>query len=119
MARPRAVPRRVENPGPEEYSLQGVLEALADPVRRTLVAQLSRADEDMRCGTFDVRVSASTLTHHFTVLREAGVIRQYYVGTSKMNALRDADMEARFPGLLQALLAAEERERDAVVAPAR
>jgi len=92
--------------------LQQVLEALADPVRRQVVAELARADQDMSCGSFDVPVSRSTSTHHFNVLREAGLIRQYYVGTTKLNALRADEMEARFPGLLSALVAASAREAD-------
>ncbi|MCQ8190264.1 ArsR/SmtB family transcription factor [Streptomyces rugosispiralis] len=96
-----------------EISLQQVLEALVDPVRRMVVSQLTRAGEDMSCGTFDAPVSLSTLTHHFNVLREAGVIRQYYVGTTKMNTLRAVEMEARFPGLLSAVLAASAAERKA------
>ncbi|MEN0135045.1 MAG: helix-turn-helix domain-containing protein [Rhodococcus sp. (in: high G+C Gram-positive bacteria)] len=89
-----------------DVTLQHVLEALVDPVRRTVVSQLAQAGQDISCGTFDVPVSRSTLTHHFNVLREAGVIRQYYVGTTKMNALRTDEMNERFPGLLPALIAA-------------
>lgn len=96
-----------------EISLQQVLEALAEPVRRTVVSQLATAGEDISCGTFDVQVSKSTLTHHFNVLREAGVIRQYYVGTTKMNSLRMDEMEERFPGLLSALVTASTLEADA------
>ncbi|MDX3225103.1 helix-turn-helix domain-containing protein [Streptomyces sp. ME19-01-6] len=99
----------------EEVSLQQVLEALTDPVRRAVVCQLARVGEGMSCGTFDVRVSTSTLTHHFNVLREAGVIRQHYVGTTKMNALRTDEMEERFPGLLSALVAASALETDTTV----
>ncbi len=77
-----------------------------DPVRRMVVAQLADAGADLSCGTFVAPVSLSTLTHHFNVLREAGVIRQYYVGTTKMNALRTDEMNQRFPGLLPAVLAA-------------
>ncbi|MFH8773273.1 ArsR/SmtB family transcription factor [Streptomyces sp. NPDC017958] len=94
-------------------SLQQVLEALAEPVRRTVVSQLAAAGEDISCGMFDVQVSKSTLTHHFNVLREAGVIRQYYVGTTKMNSLRTDEMEERFPGLLSALLTASALEAGA------
>ncbi|MFG2123473.1 ArsR/SmtB family transcription factor [Streptomyces sp. NPDC048710] len=94
-------------------SLQQVLEALAEPVRRTVVSQLATAGEDISCGMFDVQVSKSTLTHHFNVLREAGVIRQYYVGTTKMNSLRTDEMEERFPGLLSALLTASALEAGA------
>ncbi|MFD5858099.1 ArsR/SmtB family transcription factor [Streptomyces chartreusis] len=106
MARPRTAARTVEHPDLSEVSLQQVMEALVDPVRRTVVFQLARADEDMSCGRFDAPVSLSTLTHHFNVLREAGVIRQYYQGTAKMNTLRMEEMEERFPGLLSSVVAA-------------
>ena len=58
------------------------------------------------CSSFDLPVSASTKTHHFRVLREAGVIRQQYVGTSIRNTLRRPDLDGRFPGLLDAVLTA-------------
>src|SRR4051812_36643785 len=77
VARPRTAARTVEHPDLSQVSLQQFLEALVDPVRRMVVSQLSRAGEDLSCGTFDAPVSASTLTHHFNVLREAGVVRQY------------------------------------------
>lgn len=112
MARPRTSPRTVDHPAMSEITLQQLLDALVDPVRRTVVSQLTRAGQDISCGTFDVRVSPSTLTHHFNVLREAGVIRQYYVGTTKMNALRTDEMEDRFPGLLPALMAASAQEEE-------
>ncbi len=47
----------------------------------------------------------STCTHHFKVLREAGVIRQRLEGTTKLSSLRRADLDARFPGLLDAVIA--------------
>lgn len=58
------------------------------------------------CGGFDLAVSKSTATHHFRVLREAGLIRQYYAGTSRMNSLRREEFDAAFPGLLEAVLRA-------------
>jgi DNA-binding transcriptional ArsR family regulator len=51
-------------------------------------------------------VTKSTCTHHFKVLREAGVIRQRHAGTARLNALRTEDLEARFPGLLATILEA-------------
>ncbi|GHI04078.1 ArsR family transcriptional regulator [Streptomyces cellostaticus] len=113
MARPRTAARTVEHPDLSEVSLQQVLEALVDPVRRMVVSQLSQAGEDKSCGTFEAPVSLSTLTHHFNVLREAGLIRQYYVGTTKMNTLRTDEMEERFPGLLSAVLAASTAQAQA------
>lgn len=110
MARPSTAARTVEHPAMADVSLQQLLEALVDPVRRAVVCQLARADADISCGHFDVRVSRSTLTHHFNVLREAGVIRQYYVGTTKMNALRADELQERFPGLLPAFVDAATHE---------
>jgi DNA-binding transcriptional ArsR family regulator len=105
--------RTVEHPELSEVSLQQVMEALVDPVRRGLVSQLAGAREDMSCGSFESPVSLSTLTHHFNVLRAAGVIHQYYVGATKMNMLRSEEMEERFPGLLAAVLTATVEERAA------
>ncbi|WP_427919714.1 ArsR/SmtB family transcription factor [Streptomyces sp. cg40] len=110
MARPRTAARTVAHPELSDVSLQQVLEALVDPVRRMVVSQLAEADEDKGCGTFEAPVSLSTLTHHFNVLREAGVIRQYYRGTTKLNTLRSDEMEERFPGLLSSVVAASGTE---------
>ncbi|HUR07301.1 MAG TPA: helix-turn-helix transcriptional regulator [Nonomuraea sp.] len=95
--------RTPPHPEVSQFDLQQVLEALVDPVRRSIVTQLDAAGEDLKCGAFDISVSKSTATHHFKVLREAGLIRQYYVGTSRMNTVRRAEMDEAFPGLLDAL----------------
>ncbi|MBW8487636.1 ArsR/SmtB family transcription factor [Actinomadura parmotrematis] len=95
------------HPDPSAIPFQQVLEALVDPVRRSIVTQLSASPDDVRCGGFDLPVSTSTATHHFKVLREAGLIRQYYVGTSRMNTLRRDEVDAAFPGLLKAVTTAD------------
>jgi len=65
------------------------------------------AVEDKRtCKSFDLPVTKSTCTHHFRVLREAGVIRQRLEGTTRLNSLRRADLDERFPGLLDSVLGA-------------
>ncbi|MFF8378116.1 ArsR/SmtB family transcription factor [Streptomyces sp. NPDC015661] len=96
------------HPDLREISLQQVLDALVDPVRRRIVAELYAAGEDLACGTIELPVSKSTATHHFHVLREAGLIRQHYAGTSRMNTLRHEEFEERFPGLLRAVVTAHE-----------
>ncbi|MBP2707944.1 helix-turn-helix transcriptional regulator [Microbispora sp. RL4-1S] len=98
--------RNPHHPDVRAIDLQRVLEALVDPVRRSILAQLSDAPADIACGGFDLPVSKSTATHHFRVLREAGLIRQYYAGTSRMNALRRDEFEAVFPGLFDAVVIA-------------
>ncbi|MFC4015003.1 ArsR/SmtB family transcription factor [Nonomuraea purpurea] len=95
--------RTPPHPQVSQFDLQQVLEALVDPVRRSIVTRLVTSGEDLKCGAFDMPVSKSTATHHFKVLREAGLIRQYYVGTSRMNSLRRTEMDEAFPGLLDVL----------------
>jgi DNA-binding transcriptional ArsR family regulator len=95
----------VDHPLREDLQLAAVLHALSDPVRLTIVAGLAAGGE-RSCSSFDVPVTKSTCTHHFRVLREAGVIHQRQEGTARLNALREADLEARFPGLLATILAA-------------
>jgi len=94
------------HPPLEDLSLVDLLKALADPTRMTIVRTL-RAEDERPCGTFPVNVAPSTLTHHFRVLREAGVIRQREDGNRRWTTLRRADLEARFPGLLDAILTAD------------
>jgi DNA-binding transcriptional ArsR family regulator len=97
------------HPEPDEFDLLDILHALSDPTRMTIVATL-RATPERACGTFPVDVAPSTLTHHFRVLREAGIIRQREEGNRRWTSLRGEDLETRFPGLLDAILTAHERQ---------
>jgi DNA-binding transcriptional ArsR family regulator len=94
-------------PHPERAGIElaAVLHALSDPMRLRIVAELAAVGGERACNSFDLPIVKSTCTHHFKVLREAGLIRQRLVGTSKVNSLRAEDLEARFPGLLTAVLA--------------
>ena len=94
----------IAHPTRSEIELAAVLHALSDPVRLRMVAALARSEGEPTCGSFDVPVTKSTCTHHFKVLREAGVIRQRQEGTARLNTLRREDLEARFPGLLDTIL---------------
>ncbi|MDQ6804361.1 MAG: helix-turn-helix domain-containing protein [Actinomycetota bacterium] len=96
-------------PGRAELELAAVLHALSDPVRLQIIAGLSDGVEHT-CGSIKLPVTKSTCTHHFRVLREAGVIHQRQEGTSRLNSLRRDDLEARFPALLDTVLrAAQDR----------
>jgi DNA-binding transcriptional ArsR family regulator len=97
------------HPAVEALELPAVLHALSDPVRLRIVREL--ADHGAcNCGTFAVPVAKSTLSHHLRVLREAGITRTRAEGTRRLVSLRRDDLDARFPGLLDAVLAAAERE---------
>jgi DNA-binding transcriptional ArsR family regulator len=94
------------HPAPSDVSIEAVLHALSDPVRLQIVRTLAEGQDERACGTFGLPVSKSTASHHFRVLREAGVIVQEDRGRQRMTALRRADLDARFPGLLDSVLAA-------------
>jgi len=95
------------HPERSEIELPAVLHALSDPHRLEIVRRLDEDADPRPCGTFGFDISKSTMTHHFRTLREAGVIRQERQGTTKMTQLRREDLDARFPGLLDAVLASK------------
>ncbi|GAA5157812.1 helix-turn-helix domain-containing protein [Amycolatopsis dongchuanensis] len=94
-----------QHPEPHQIRLENVLTALGNPLRMKIVRRL--ADEGERpCGTILTGVSKSTLTRHWQVLRDSGVIWQRPHGRENLLSLRREDLDARFPGLLDAVLAA-------------
>jgi len=96
----------IVHPEREQLELGAVLHALSDPVRLQIVAELARGEVECTCGSFALPVTKSTCTHHFKVLRAAGVIRQRLEGTTRLSTLRRDDLEQRFPGLLDSILGA-------------
>ncbi len=90
----------------EELDLATVLHALSDPIRLSIVAQLADGVE-MSCGAFGLPVAKSTCSHHFRVLREAGVVNTRVEGKSRLNTLAREALDERFPGLIDAVLGAQ------------
>lgn len=97
-----------EHPDLSEVELATVLHALSDPQRLRIVRELAASEAPLACGSFALDISKSTRTHHFRVLREAGLIEQRREGTKKLGTLRRAEVDARFPGLLDAVLGSTE-----------
>ena len=100
------VERVLEFPERSELELVEVLHALADPMRLELLRVLDGADGAIACGEIPLPVGKSTASHHFRVLREAGVVWAEIEGTRRYYTLRRADLDARFPGLLDTVLRA-------------
>jgi DNA-binding transcriptional ArsR family regulator len=95
----------LHHPDRDEIELPAVLHALSDRHRLEIVRRLAKDSEPRPCGSLDLGVTKSTMTHHFRTLREAGLIRQERQGTTKFTSLRREDLDARFPGLLDSVLA--------------
>lgn len=102
--------RQVGHPLAGEFRLTEVLQALSDPLRLDIVATLAESGVELSCSAFHLPVTKSTSTHHFRVLREAGIVQQRYEGTARMNSLRKEDLDAVFPGLLSSVLASVARK---------
>jgi DNA-binding transcriptional ArsR family regulator len=86
-----------------EVDIATVLHALSDPVRLQIVGQLA-ASPELSCGQLEVPVGKSTCSHHLKVLSAAGVVAEREEGVRKYMRLRRADLDRRFPGLLESVL---------------
>ena len=86
----------------DDVDLGQVLRALADPLRRAVIAELAADPDDTErpCASFALPVAKSTRTHHWRALREAGLIHQRDAGNGTYVRLRRSEVEHRFPGLL-------------------
>lgn len=94
--------RPFHHPATEDIGIDGVLHALADPVRREIVAKLMGCD-GMSCSKACLDLPPSTISFHHKILREAGLIRSEKKGVEVINTLRRSDIDSRFPGLLDAV----------------
>ncbi|RLV01280.1 transcriptional regulator [Streptomyces griseocarneus] len=98
----RAAPEHVH---PRDVPLETALAALSDSVRLTLVRELAASEDwERTCGSFDVPVRKAALSHHFAVLRSAGLIEQRDQGAKRINRLRKQEFDEHFPGLLDLVL---------------
>lgn len=96
-------------PAPEEFRLSALLHALADPVRRALVRNLATQGELSCTQSLGLlRLPKSTLANHYRVMRDAGLVTGRPCGKQVINRLRREELDARFPGLLDAVLRVEE-----------
>ena len=98
-------------PAAEEFELPRVLAALADRHRLATVQFVARNGDESWCSRVmqgaDLAMSKSTFSHHLRILREAGVLTKRVEGTKSYMCLRKADLDARFPGLLDSILSAD------------
>ncbi|WP_295810710.1 helix-turn-helix transcriptional regulator [uncultured Nitratireductor sp.] len=94
------------HPNVDQISLPHVLAVLGDQTRLAILGDLARrGDEPLACAQFKDLGSKSNLSYHFAKMREAGIIRVEPLGTKRLISLRSDDLNARFPGLLDSILA--------------
>ncbi len=109
--------RPLAHPALEDITLEAILHALSDPVRTAIFTQIAAADCARTCSAFnhvgERSVAKSTLSQHFKVLREAGLIRSQRQGVEMHNTSRCAEIETRFPGLIPAIVNAYRAQANA------
>jgi DNA-binding transcriptional ArsR family regulator len=91
-------------------SVQQVLAALADPVRLEMVRRLRNAGSSMPCALLYDGINKSTATHHFKILREAGLTERLVVDGHTHQRLRTEQVDAAVPGLLNCVVGSANRE---------
>ena|SRR5258708_38375603 len=102
--------RPLFHPSLEDITVEGILHALADPIRAAIYVDIVAQECSHNCSMFltvsDKTIPKSTLSQHFRALREAGLIRGERRGVEMHNTSRCAEIEERFPGLLRAIVSA-------------
>jgi len=100
--------RPLAHPAIEDIQLEGILHALSDPVRVSIFTNIAGNACAQTCSAFaevnDRPIPKSSLSHHFRVLREAGLIRSERQGVEMRNTSRCNEINERFPGLLPAII---------------
>lgn len=100
--------RPLFHPSIEDITVEAILHALSDPVRVAIYADIVGSECSQNCSNFlkvsDKAIPKSTLSQHFKVLREAGLIRGERIGVEMQNTSRCAEIEKRFPGLIMAIV---------------
>ena len=100
----------IVHPALEDITVEGILHALSDPTRVEIFARIADSNCAPTCSAFltvgEKAVPKSTLSQHFKVLREAGLVRSERAGVEMQNSSRCKEIEERFPGLLPAIVGA-------------
>ena len=92
-------------PDADQISLANVLTALGDQTRLAIIGHLAReGTRGLTCGRFIDLASKTSITYHVAKLREAGVVQVQPEGTRRRVTLRCADLDSRFPGLLDSII---------------
>ena len=106
--------RPLYHPLLSEITVQGILYALSDPVRVRIYAELAQADSAMNCTAFsfdgELKLPKSTLSQHFKILREAGLIRSERKGVELKNSTRCQELKKKFGPMVVGILQAYEAE---------
>jgi len=95
----------LSHPGRDQLRIEAVIAALDHPVRLRVVRTLASAEREMTCTEILPDMTKSSASHHWKVLRENGIVEQRRDGRFLFQRLRRDDLDARFPGIIDAVIA--------------
>ncbi len=101
--------RKIKHPTIEQLELTDIMYALADPTRLEIVALLANSGRKLTCGEINLNRPKSSMSHHFKILRSAGLVETLIEGTEHMNSLRFNEVEQKYPGVLNSVLKATKK----------
>jgi DNA-binding transcriptional ArsR family regulator len=108
--------RPLIHPSADDVTVEGILHALSDPVRAYIFAEIAQGKSPRTCSAFlevsDRTIPKSTLSQHFKALREAGLISSERRGVEMHNTGRCEEINAKFPGLLPAIMNAHRSQME-------
>ena len=104
--------RAFSHPSPKDITIDGVLYALSDPIRRTIISKLMASAGQNCSSTCSIELSPSTISFHHKILRENGLIHSEKMGVEVVNSVRTEELDKRFPGLVNSILQHHKVTRD-------
>lgn len=108
--------RALYHPKVEDITVEGILYALGDPVRVRIFMQLANSECTKNCSTFlhvdKSPLPKSTLSQHFKVLREAGLIHSERKGVELHNRTRCPELKEHFGEMVGAIVNAFVRQEN-------
>ena len=96
--------RQKKHPKIEQVELTDIMYALSDPARVEIVRRIINEGRPMTCGELNADRPKSSMSHHFKILRDSGVLETMIDGKEHLNSLRTAEIEKKFPGILKSVL---------------
>jgi len=100
----------LKHPAVKDITVEGILHAFADPVRVQIFMEIATAECPQICASFTKihgkELAKSTLSQHFNVLRDAGLIRSERKGVQMHNTSRCAELKDRFGTMIGSILEA-------------
>lgn len=96
--------REKKHPNIDQVELTDIMYALSDPARVEIIRMIHKAGQPMTCGELNCDRPKSSMSHHFKILRDSGIIETSIEGKEHLNSLRLTEVEKKFPGILKAIL---------------